>query len=371
MKTDSEYVACLDGGYELQFLPSTMAMEPEEWDSLCGSRPFCRHRWLRLLEQVQRDSTPRYALLRRGGRLLGGVACGIRRTFNLEAHLGRATARLVVGALLSRFPILCCGLSLVEQSGLFVCRGQDADAVTNRLMAGLRKMASGDALLFLACCNLDAEEISSGGIRGNTAFQVPALPLTRLAIRWRSMQEYELWLPRKKRSTVRRIRNRALEAGISAMIRDPDSSTLPRLRHLRRQLLRRHGLSEPPWADPYRVAREILGTDFKVLLVSHQGRIVACAGVLSSRGHIMLKWAGMEDSRNPHVYPFLVSESVRYAIDSGSHTLHLGASAYGVKKGVGAVLVPSWLALGSRWPRVDHAMTGVSSAIGPVARVFT
>jgi predicted N-acyltransferase len=316
-------------------------VDQDEWDELCGARPFADHRWLRLTEAVVIDHSPRYILLRQDGRLVAGAVCSLRRRFENELLQRNA------GWFLRRYPCLRCAIPVALDPGLVLRSGCDHDGLVSDLLVAIGELAAREHASFGRVDYLPSDDPAWGALDARGYQRLSMWAETSLEICWPSFQDYLIQLPSRKRKQIMRMQRRAEQEGIVVERLQPSTTTAPRLAHLVGNVLERHHEHERHVPDLFVKAEAILGDDLVVLAACQENQIIGCAALLRSGDEVTAKWLGLDYSRtrDTGTYHRLLVECVAQAIDLGARRLRTGATAYETKQHFGVVTAERYGAL--------------------------
>ncbi len=150
---------------------------------------------------------------------------------------------------------------------------------------------------------------------------------------------------------MRRVRNRAVEQGITidAVPLSPELS--PIVAQLTQNVAERHGNTHPYQPDFITKAIPILRPqDYRFLLIRQDGDIIGCAALFHCAGEVVVKWGGFDYPRTEptFAYHYLLTETVRHAIEMQAKRLTMGMTVYTLKKKLGAVLEDRFLLMHMR-----------------------
>jgi predicted N-acyltransferase len=316
-------------------------VDQDEWDALCGARPFADHRWLRLTEAVLLDYSPRYILLRQEGRLVAGAICSLRRRFENGSLQRRA------GWLVRRHPCLRCLVPIALDPGLVLRSDCDQHGIVAGMLAAMGDLAAREHASFSRVDYLPSDDPAWHSLDTRGYMRLRMCAETSLEIRWPAFQDYLAWLPSRKRKHIARMQRRALQEGIVVERLQPSAATAPRLAHLIDNVLDRYHEHERYIPELFTTAATILGDDLILLVARQEGRITGCATLLRSGDEIAAKWLGLDYSRtrDTGTYHRLLVECVAQALALGARRLRTGATAYETKQHFGVVQAERYGAL--------------------------
>ncbi len=315
----------------LTLLSSIEQVAPDEWDALCGSRPFVDHRWLRFTESALLEHQPRYVLLRRGGHLEAAAICSLEHRFANPALQQRA------GWVLRRLPCVRCAVPIASECGLVFRPGADAARLTPALLAGVRQLAVHERALFTTVGHVPVHANTWQSLRRAGCTRLSQWRNTTLDIDWSSFAEYLATRPGDDRHEIRRMRRRAEREGITVEPASVAPHDLPLLWRLIQNVQRRHAADNVYVDDLLESAMHVLGSDVHVLLARQSGASIGCVVLVRSQDELIAKWIGLDYARtlNTATYFMSLAGCVDLAIKLGVRRLRLGATAYSTKQQFG------------------------------------
>jgi len=317
------------------------------WDNLCQVQPFAQHRWLRLLEATLAHYEPRYALVWQGEQLVAAAICNVQRHFHLSIYLPNLQLRCMVERLLRTFPPLTCTVPVYTCSGLILSSEVTPAQGMNWLMTAIKKVARQERSLLVGWNDLDPQTTRTFTQVAQAAF-ITLPPESYLPILWDSYDAYQAELPKKQRAEIRRVRNRAHEAGVRLLTSEMKPEYEARIEQLIQAVAVRHG--NHYLYQPHLLAHAsaiLCPEDYRLLLAWQEGEIIGCLNLLRSGDDLLVKWVGLDYPRTEPTlaYHYLMTETVAQAIDMGVKRLVLGVTTYTLKKKMGAILEPRAAAL--------------------------
>lgn len=329
------------------------------WNKMCGTRqPFAHKRWLQLLELIAKDYQPYYLQLWSGGDLVAGAVCYAQRHFHLSAHLPSPLLAWGVRQGLRLVGPLSCHLPLFAYPGIILAEAMPADEVMPQLINELNKVQRAEHSQLLSINPLTSTQ-------DNYWQQMPNFRPTHIVadavldIAWDSYDDYQMWLPGKKRAEIRRVRNRAADAGVQVEECVLNETEDAQVEALIREVYEHHGslYSFKPQMVK-NTAVFLPPSDYAHLIARHEGKIVGTLTLFISEGVMLVRWAGLDydRTRDNFAYHLLMSETVRIAIERGVRQLKLGGTAFTLKKQLGARLEERVALVKLRNPLLNRAM---------------
>lgn len=330
---------------EIQHTIDQIAAAP--WNELCQVQPFARQRWLRLLEATLAYYEPRYALVWQGERLVAAAICNLQRNFHLSIYLPNPLLRKIAERFLATFPPLTCTVPVYTCSGLILSPAIDPAQGMGWLLQAIKQVARQERSLLVGWNDLDPPTHHLLTQTARTA-AVVLPPESYLPILWDSYEAYQAALPKKQRAEIRRVRNRAQEAGVCLSTSELKPEYESRIEQLIQTVAARHGnhyLYRPNLLQ--RASAVLCPDDYRLLLAWHEGEIIGCLNLLHSGNDLLVKWVGLDYPRTEPTlaYHYLMTETVAQAIAMGAKRLVLGVTTYTLKKKMGATLEPRAAAL--------------------------
>lgn len=329
------------------------------WDKMCGTRqPFAHKRWLQLLELIAKDYEPYYLQLWCRGELIAGAVCYAQHHFHLSAHISSSLMAWGAQQGLRLIGPLSCHLPLFAYPGIILAEGISAEEIMPQLIDELKKIQRTEHSQLLSINPLTlAHE--------NSLQQWPNFRPTHIVadavidIAWDSYDAYQMWLPGKKRAEIRRVRNRAADAGVvveECLLEETDDAQIEALIH---EVFEHHGSLYSFKPQMVRNTAVFLSpSDYAHLVARHEGKIVGTLTLFISEGIMLVRWAGLDynRTRDNFTYHLLMSETIRIAIERGMHQLKLGGTAFTLKKQLGARLEERVALVKLRNPLLNRAM---------------
>jgi predicted N-acyltransferase len=326
---------------------------------MCGTRqPFAHVRWLRLLELIASSYQPHYLQIWQGDELVAGAICYPQRHFHLSAHMSSSLLAWGAEQGLKMVGPMSCHLPLFAYPGIILAEGAPSEALLPLLAEALMKIQREEKSQLLSINPLTTEN-------DTMLSQWPGFTPTRIVedavidIAWDSYEDYQMWLPGKKRAEIRRVRNRAADAGVVVKECSLAETDDVRVEQLIQQVRAHHGSAYPFKPEMVRQTAVSLNPgDYAHLVAIHRGDIIGTLTLFLSEGTMLVRWAGLEYERTQDTYAYhlLMSETVRIAIERGARQLKLGGTSFTLKKQLGARLESRIALLRLRNPILNRAM---------------
>ncbi|MCP5101595.1 MAG: hypothetical protein GY943_39125 [Chloroflexi bacterium] len=329
------------------------------WDMMCGdNQPFSHVKWLRLLEVITTHYDPYYAQIWQGDTLVAGVVCHPQRHFHLSAHLSSPLLAWGATQFLKAATPLSCMLPLYAYPGIIFAENAPVTQVLPVLSDLLKQIQQQSRSHFLSINPVSTQKhVELVNWRGFSATQI--VDDAVLDIVWDDYGAYQMWLPGKKRAEIRRVRNRAADAGVYVDCLPLAKTDGTRIEQLMQMVMTHHGSSYMFESQIIEKTAVILNeNDYRHMVAIHQGDIIGTLTLFHSAGVVLVRWVGLEYERTKktYAYPLLMSETVRIAIDMGAKQLKLGGTVFTLKKQLGATLENRVALLKLRNPLLNSAM---------------
>src|SRR5688572_1506683 len=117
--------------FDVRTFYSISDVDARAWDQLSGQSPFQSYRWFTFGERVMADCLPVYLLIYDNKSLVARAAFWLVRNEPLPKM--PAPVRLLIGALLKRWPLLICRSPMANTSGLIMKNGMHNEAILERI----------------------------------------------------------------------------------------------------------------------------------------------------------------------------------------------------------------------------------------------
>ena len=333
--------------YHVDTVADIADIDPAEWDAIIDPDDLqATHRFVSICQRSGvEQATYRHVMVRSAGRLVA-VASFSRMDVRLELladkrlraviqRVRRASPGIMV------VPVAFCGLPVsFGQSCLRIAPGADLPAVLGVIRRELEAFgAETDAVIYCFKEHGPAERAIAAPLRDGGYFRAASLPACRLAIRWRSFDEYldalRAGYRRQARATLR-----AREVhGLRFRTVEEFGEHCPQIFALYEQVMMRAAVQLERLNLRFFVElnRE-MGPQSVAILVERHGETVAAAVLLFAPRLATFLLAGIDYRHNRvcHAYPNLVTEVVAEAIRRGATALEMGQTSYALKLRFGA-----------------------------------
>ena len=343
-----------------------------DWDCLLGPDDLqATHRFVKVCQDSGiEDAEYRHVLVRRGSVVEATASfCCFRVALDVLAtgvtrNVLAAVRRLWPGAL--RIPVVFCGLPvsfgrscLRFQAG--VNRGEIIAALSNVAEQFASEM--GAAVI----CFKEFDVVGSAALVPLVAhgyFRAPSLPGSRLALRWRTVDEFAAAMRasyRRQFLATRRARDRHQ---LAVRTVDDWRGVASRVHELYTQVINRaeFKLERLPPLFFERLADSMV--ESRAILIERSGTLIASAVILDGPAESTFLLVGMDYgvALDVEAYHVLVDEVVAHAIAAGASAIELGQTSYERKARLGAVPTSRELFLRCRAP-AGHALLRLASGL--------
>lgn len=323
-----------------------------EWDLILGrDAAICSHAYLKAVEaSAINDCVYRYPVVYDDAGYMVAHTCVFSITMDM-ALFARGAALAVVRGIRRVFPgfltirMLECGTPVALGRQITLRRGADTGQVLGVLVPAIEAIAQNARLNYLLFRDYRREDraafdpLTAHGYR-----PLQNLPEAVLEVRWISFDAYLADMRssyrRKVKLNLARIANRQIT-----------SELLSDFRHLSGQFVAQ-------WQYIYDNAteykREILTPAFydninthlpnaRALVFYEQGKMIAHCLLLYEDDVLRWMYVGKDGAVTEDLYPFMLYEIVRHAIEAKLRWVKLGITTYVAKTDLGAEMVPLFM----------------------------
>ena len=328
-----------------------------EWDSILErDATICSHAYLKAVEaSAINDCVYRYPVVYDAQGQLIAHTCVFSITTDLALFARGATLALVHG-IRRVFPgfltirMLECGTPVALGRQISLRRGTDVEQVLSVLVPAVEAVAKATQLnyvLFRDYLHEECPTFAAFATHGYSTLQ--NLPEAVLEIRWNSFDAYVADMRSSYRRKVKLNLARIADRQIT-------SELLSDFSHLSAQFVAQ-------WRTLFDSAieykREILTQAFydninthlpnaRALVFYEQGRLIAHCLLLFEDDVLRWMYVGKESTATEDLYPFMLYEIVRHAIEAKKRSIKLGITTYVAKTDLGAEMVPLFMYLKHR-----------------------
>lgn len=327
-------------------------IEPRAWDEILGrDATICSHAYLKAVEgSAINDCVFRYPVVYDdAGRVLAHT-CMFSISMDM-ALFAQGAVRALVGAVRRVFPrfltlrMLECGTPVALGRQITLRDDADAEQVLAQLVAAAETIAEEAGLNYLLFRDYrDEERGRFDALTAHGYSVLPNLPDAVLEIHWRSFDAYLADM----RSSYRRKVKLNLSRVAGRQIR---SELLEDFRHLADTFVTQW-LYVYDHATEYK--REVLTPAFyrnintqlpgsRALVFYQQDRLIGHCLLLFEDDVLRWMYVGKDAEEAEDLYPFMLYEIVRHAIEAGVRWLKLGITTYVAKTDLGAEMVPLYM----------------------------
>jgi predicted N-acyltransferase len=297
------------------------------WDQLSGQSPFQSYHWFTFGERVMADCPPVYLLVYDNNSLIARAAFWLVRNEPLPKM--PAPVRLLVRALLKRWPLLICRSPMANTSGLIMKDGLPSEAILERISKTAIAEASKINASIVLFDFLD-ESNTLGWPSNFVTLKMPS-PGTILKNRWQSLEDFLADGNKKDRQHYKRSLREAEKLGI----RLTQHKSIPDIEvalALIRKVEHRYSSSPNPWLS--NMLKNIEMVDGTWLEAHINEKLVGCGLIVNDKNVQMTTALGLADNI-PYVYFLLIYASLEAAFKRKIEWLRWGTGAYEVKQRLG------------------------------------
>jgi predicted N-acyltransferase len=314
-------------GLHIKTFFSIKELDTKAWDRLSGHLPFQSHRWYSFGERVLFDCPPVYLLVYDGSKLSARASLWLVRNEPLPKM--PAPVKLIISALLKRWPLLICRSPLANTSGIILDDHSQREAVLAALadaaLAEARQRRASIVLFdFLTESEMDQWPSYCARLKMPSAGTV-------LQNRWQSMEEFLADGNKKDRQHYKRTLREADKLGIQLTHHDVVHQVDAALT-LIQKVEDRYSSSHNPWMRPLLENIDMVNGAW---LEAHiNNRFVGCGLILEDQGVQLTTGLGLTENI-PYVYFRLIYASLEAAFARKVKLLRWGTGAYEVKQRLG------------------------------------
>ncbi|MFQ5612281.1 MAG: GNAT family N-acetyltransferase [Anaerolineae bacterium] len=315
--------------FEVQIAHSVAEIGREAWDRLAAGRPFASFGWYRFAESVLAGDTPLYIILARRGQPLARATFWLKRRELLP--IPARAGRLVVEAVIRRWPLLVCRAPLANTSGLILPDSVERGPALQTIARLAQEQARQHRASFLVFDYLQSQEAAGGDWPPGFSPATLPDPGTRLDLAWPTFEAYLKHLSKSMRKDYRRHCNRAADLGVEVESRREVTDLEPALA-LIRNVEARH--NSPPNPLARAILEQARRVDATWITARIEGRLAGCGLLLGDGRAAFLASLGI-DYGVRYVYFQLLYRAIRCAIEDGLDFLRGGSGAYKLKQRLG------------------------------------
>ena len=302
-------------------------IDARSWDQLSGQSPFQSYRWFTFGERVMSDCPPVYLLVYDNNLLIARAAFWLVRNEPLPQM--PAPVKLLVRALLKRWPLLICRSPMANTSGLIMKDGLQSETILDRISQAAISEAGKIKASVVLFDFLD-ESNTQGWPSNFVTLKMPS-PGTILKNRWQSLEDFLADGNKKDRQHYKRSLREAEKLGI----RLTQHKSLPDLEGaltLIRKVEHRYSSSPNPWLA--NMLKNIEMVDGTWLEAHIEEKLVGCGLIINDNNVQMTTALGLADNI-PYLYFLLIYASLESAFKKKIQWLRWGTGAYEVKQRLG------------------------------------
>jgi predicted N-acyltransferase len=314
-------------GLHVKTFLSIKEIDPLSWDRLSGRMPFQSHQWYLFGERSLFDCPPVYLLVYDGDNLVARASMWLVRNEPLPKL--PALVKLIISALLRRWPLLICRSPLANTSGVILKESSAREAILELLVnaaiieAGQRKAS---IVLFDFLTEDEMKDWPSTSYR----LKMPSAG-TILQNRWQSLDEFLADGNKKDRQHYKRTLREADKLSIH-LTRHKAVPNIDAALTLIRNVEKRYSSSPNPWM---RALLENIEMVHGTWLEAHmEERLVGCGLMLEDQNVQLTTGLGLA-ANIPYAYFLLIYASLEAAFARKVSLLRWGTGAYEVKQRLG------------------------------------
>src|SRR5215207_5049518 len=313
--------------FDVKTFYSISDIDAQAWDQLSGQTPFQSYRWFMFGERVMADCPPVYLLVYENNSLIARAAFWLVRNEPLPKM--PAPVKLLVRALLKRWPLLICRSPMANASGLIVKTGLQSEMLLDKITKAAISEAGKINASVVLFDFLD-ESNTRGWPSNFVTLKMPS-PGTILKNRWQSLEDFLADGNKKDRQHYKRSLREAEKLGI----RLTQHRSIPDLEGaltLIRKVEHRYSSSPNPWLA--NMLKNIEMVDGTWLEAHIEEKLVGCGLIINDNNVQMTTALGLADNI-PYVYFLLIYASLESAFRRKIEWLRWGTGAYEVKQRLG------------------------------------
>jgi predicted N-acyltransferase len=314
-------------GLEVRTFYSIKDIDALAWDRLSGRLPFQSHHWYTFGERVLFDCPPVYLLVYEKNYLVARASMWLIRNEPLPKM--PKPVKLIIAALIKRWPLLICRSPLANTSGIIVEDSLQREAIlaalTEAAIAHARQRKA-SIVLFDFLTESEMKEWPSDFVK----LKMPSAG-TVLRNRWQSLEEFLTGGNKKDRQHYKRTLREADKLGLH-LTQHKTVSEMDAALTLIRKVEDRNSSSHNPWTRAMLENIEMVNGTWLEAHINQ--KLVGCGLILEDQNVQMTTALGLADNI-PYVYFLLVYTSLKAAFTKKIKLLRWGSGAYEVKQRLG------------------------------------
>ena len=297
------------------------------WDQLSGQSPFQSYSWFTFGERVMADCPPVYLLIYYNNSLVARAAFWLVRNEPLPKM--PTPVKLLVTALLKRWPLLICRSPMANTSGLIIKDGLKSKTILDKISKAAISEAGKINASIVIFDFLD-ENNTLGWPSNFVPLKMPS-PGTILKNRWQSLDDFLADGNKKDRQHYKRSLREAEKLGIR-LTQHKSISDIDGALSLIRKVEYRYSSSPNPWLA--NMLKNIEMVDGIWLEAHIDEKLVGCGLIVNDKNVQITTALGLADNI-PYVYFLLIYASLESAFKRKIEWLRWGTGAYEVKQRLG------------------------------------
>lgn len=326
-------------------------IDPAAWDAILGrDAAICCHAYLKAVEgSAINDCVYRYPVVYDDtGRVLAHT-CVFSISMDL-ALFAQGAVRALVHAVRRVFPrfltirMLECGTPVALGRQITLRPDADVGQVLPHLVAAAEALAEQAGLNYLLFRDyLQEDRGSFDALTAHGYSTLPNLPDAVLEVRWRTFDAYLADMRssyrRKVKLNLSRIADRGIRSELLKDFRDLADVFVAQWQYIYdRATEYKREILTPAF---YRNINNLPGS--RALVFYQQGRMIGHCLLLFEDDVLRWMYVGKDGEESEDLYPFMLYEIVRHAIEAGMRWIKLGITTYVAKTDLGAEMVPLYM----------------------------
>lgn len=314
-------------GLHVKTFLSIKEIDPLSWNRLSGRMPFQSHHWYLFGERTLFDCPPVYLLVYDRDHPVARASMWLVRNEPLPKM--PASFKLIISALLRRWPLLICRSPLANTSGIILedssAREDSLEILVNTAITEARKRRASIVLFdFLTEDEMKAWPSNSYKLTMPSAGTI-------LQNRWQSLDEFLADGNKKDRQHYKRTLREADKLGIH-LTKHKAVPNIEAALALIRNVEERYSSSPNPWMRALLENIEMVNGTWLEAHINH--RVVGCGLILEDQDVQLTTVLGLAENI-PYVYFRLIYASLEAAFARKVSLLRWGTGAYEVKQRLG------------------------------------
>jgi len=300
----------------------------EAWDQLSQGRPFQSYRWYAFGERAMSDCRPCYIVLSHAGEPIARATFWLIRNEPLPVQ---GPARIMLQAIVKRWPLFVCRSPLSNSSGLILPEASLREEALAALSDLALQQARSLRASFVIFDYLERGAVQREKWPAGFAAQTVNDPGSMLRLVWPDFESYLASLSPKTRKNYRRY-CRDAESRRLRISFHPQPVRLQEAGILIRNIERRYREVSNPWQMSSLENFPMVGG--RMITAEIDGGLVGCELLLGDGDELLVTALGLDHSV-PNTYFSLNYADIRAALEAGARVLHWGSGIFDVKRRLG------------------------------------